>query len=73
MTDYPDEIHADECREAGRRLWEVTLTYTITVHVDADRDASEDELRELADEVVHLNYDFRDADACELEDAEVVQ
>lgn len=72
MTDYPDEIHADECRGRDLREWEVTISYTIRVTVEADKDAEDSVLLDLADEYARRNYDFRDADSYELVESEVV-
>lgn len=71
MTDYADEIWADRCRERNEREWSVTLRFEMTCTVTADKDASDDELRELAEEAVR---DWTMREACEVEvvDTEVV-
>lgn len=60
MTDYPEEIHADKCRRRDEREWSVTLCYHMTCTVTADKDASDDELMELAEQAMLL-WDTREA------------
>lgn len=71
MTDYPEEIHADACRERDEREWEVTLCYSMTCTVRADKGASDTELQRLAEEIMR-EWDTREANGVEFVEAEVV-
>lgn len=71
MTDYPEEIHADACRERDEREWSVTLCYEMTCTVRADKRASDTELQKLAEEVMR-EWDTREANGVEFVEAEVV-
>lgn len=71
MTDYPEEIHADACRERDEREWSVTLRYEMTCTVRADKRASDTELQRLAEEVMR-EWDTREANGVVFVEAEVV-
>ena len=71
MTDYPEEIHADACRERNEREWSVTLSYEMTCTVRADKNASDTELQKLAEEAMR-EWDTREANEVEFVEAEVV-